>query len=259
MGEIAIMCWLARECFARLILIVMAKKSTPPRLHDPISAYEKRRIEGFTVLVNRRLFDHMKEGAKYLRHVQTQLRRIARVVRPKPLAELRKVRIWMEWDLLPNKAAGFHHSRSWLREHGYNPAKVCGVELVNARNFYKWSHDTQPWMLLHELAHSYHFRVLGRDHQGVLNAYEHAMVHKLYDIVKHVRSGDTQAYATRNQKEYFAEITEAYFGKNDFYPFTRRELRKHDPLGFQLMLEVWGQPLRDARGRPLVRPMKVVL
>ena len=36
------------------------------------------------------------------------------------------------------------------------------------------------------------------------------------------------------------ELTEAYFGKNDYYPFTRDELEEFDPKGFELMQEAWG-------------------
>ena len=43
-----------------------------------------------------------------------------------------------------------------------------------------------------------------------------------------------------NAKEYYAELTEAYFGKNDFFPFTRSDLEKHDPVGYQLMESTWG-------------------
>jgi hypothetical protein len=40
--------------------------------------------------------------------------------------------------------------------------------------------------------------------------------------------------------EYFAEGTEAYLGTNDFYPFVRGELIRHDPLLAELLSEVWG-------------------
>ncbi|MBA4064410.1 MAG: heme-binding protein [Isosphaera sp.] len=39
--------------------------------------------------------------------------------------------------------------------------------------------------------------------------------------------------------EYFAETTEAYFSRNDFFPFTRDELRKHDPDMFELLGKLW--------------------
>ena len=48
-------------------------------------------------------------------------------------------------------------------------------------------------------------------------------------------------YALNNDEEYFAETTEAYFGKNDFFPFERAELKEFDPTGYALMEEVWGE------------------
>ena len=42
-----------------------------------------------------------------------------------------------------------------------------------------------------------------------------------------------------NAKEYFAESTEAYFGVNDFYPFNRDDLKKHDPRMFELLGKLW--------------------
>ena len=41
-------------------------------------------------------------------------------------------------------------------------------------------------------------------------------------------------------KHAFAESTEAFFGTNDFYPFTRAELKEHDPEMFKVLCEVWG-------------------
>ena len=48
-----------------------------------------------------------------------------------------------------------------------------------------------------------------------------------------------KAYAATNQEEYFAELTEAYFGHNDWFPHNREELRKYDPRGFKMIEEVW--------------------
>ena len=39
--------------------------------------------------------------------------------------------------------------------------------------------------------------------------------------------------------EYFAETTEAYFGRNDFFPFTRDDLKKHDLDVFELLGNLW--------------------
>lgn len=60
-----------------------------------------------------------------------------------------------------------------------------------------------------------------------------------YDKVERIGSGVERHYALTNEKEYFAELTEAYFGKNDYFPFTRAELVEFDPQGFELIQEAW--------------------
>jgi Mlc titration factor MtfA (ptsG expression regulator) len=99
-------------------------------------------------------------------------------------------------------------------------------------------------MLLHELAHAYHHLTLGETYAPLEAAYKQAMERKLYESVEFVGGGKRKAYAATNAAEYFAELSEAYFGKNDFAPFTRAELEKHDPVGFALMKKAWGDPVK---------------
>jgi hypothetical protein len=40
--------------------------------------------------------------------------------------------------------------------------------------------------------------------------------------------------------EFFAEMSESYFGKNDFSPFDAEELKREEPELFQLLVEIWG-------------------
>ncbi len=42
--------------------------------------------------------------------------------------------------------------------------------------------------------------------------------------------------------EHFAEASEAFFGTNDFYPFVRAELRRHDPGMYALLEKLWRRP-----------------
>ena len=44
-----------------------------------------------------------------------------------------------------------------------------------------------------------------------------------------------------NEREYFAETTEAYFGENDFQPFSREELRLFDPEMFGVLEAAWNR------------------
>jgi kynurenine formamidase len=49
-----------------------------------------------------------------------------------------------------------------------------------------------------------------------------------------------RAYAMSNPMEYFAEATEAFFSRNDFFPFNRAELKRHDTGMEQLLAKLWG-------------------
>ena len=95
-------------------------------------------------------------------------------------------------------------------------------------------------MILHELAHGYHHLFLGDDFAGITDCFNHAKSAGLYDSVLRSNGHHERHYAMNNAKEYFAEMTEAFFGTNDFYPFVRAELKEHDPQMYALECEVWG-------------------
>lgn len=219
----------------------MLAQASQRNLNLLLSAYLRRNIAGFTVLVCKEVLKHPAEANEALCELQEQARQIVRVVPAQALVHLRRVRIWLEWENIPNGAAAYHPSAEWLREHGYNPEKAGGIEINNARNFVRWSRGEQPWMLLHEMAHAYHHQVLGYDNRAVRIAYRHALQRGLYEQVEYIRGGKQRAYALTNEQEYFAELSEAYFGKNDFFPFVREELARYDPVGFRMMRSMWSE------------------
>ena len=121
-----------------------------------------------------------------------------------------------------------------------NPDKEGCVDVANAKNFLSWTRE-QPWMVLHELAHGYHDRFPpgGYGNADLRAAYDRMKAAKKYESVLHIFGKSRRAYALNNPMEYFAESTEAFFGTNDFFPFTRDELKKHDPEMFLLLVEIW--------------------
>ncbi|HEU4754515.1 MAG TPA: hypothetical protein VFU47_15510, partial [Armatimonadota bacterium] len=207
--------------------------------YEPTTRYEARQVEGWKVLVNRRLLTEEKQtGENALRLLQVKLYDVTRAVPPAALEELRKIPIWMEARDRQFPCACYHPSREWLAENGFNPEKAGAVEIASAETFLKWTHE-QPSMVLHELAHGYHHRVLGYGNPEVKQAYEHALRSKSYESVLHWDGKNARAYALNNDQEYFAELSEAYFGTNDFYPFVRAELQRHDPEGFRAVERAW--------------------
>ena len=104
-------------------------------------------------------------------------------------------------------------------------------------------------MVLHEMAHAYHHQFLpdGFDNADVKAAYLRAKRAGLYDKVQRINGRDEKAYAMQDPMEFFAENSEALFGTNDFYPFVRSELNRHDPETGEMLRAAWG--VEDGRGK----------
>ncbi len=51
---------------------------------------------------------------------------------------------------------------------------------------------------------------------------------------------DARSQAGTDWKEFFAEMTGAYFGENAFFPFNRAELMTAGPEIHELMTAIWG-------------------
>jgi hypothetical protein len=230
-----------RLILATLCLVLAAgfRTSAETNSFDPESAYASRQIEGWRVLVNQKLLAETNLCDRTIKVLSMQLFQITRVVPGPALAKLQQIPLWVELDDPQFPCMCFHPSREWLTTHGVNPAKTGAVELANATNFLTWTLD-QPWMVLHELAHGYHHLFLGDDHAGILRCYQHAQTAGLYTSILRGNGHHERHYAMTNEKEYFAESTEAFFGTNDFFPFVRAELKEYDPDMYALQCEIWG-------------------
>jgi len=212
-------------------------------------SYEQRLIAGWTVQVNVKLIETDATALeKALGLLRAQLDEIVRVVPAKAMAELRKVPLYFNPEH-PNARprAEYHPDAGWLRDNGRDMVMVECVEFSNVRIF-EAEMRRMPNFALHELAHAYHDRVLGFENAEIEAAYQHAKAAGKYDSVQRQdsegRKRMDKAYAMTNAKEYFAECSEAFFSRNDFYPFTHEELKQHDPEMFALLVKLWDTPLR---------------
>ncbi len=206
--------------------------------------YVDQTIEGWSVHAEKALVgEHPYLWGAVKQELTLQLIGIERVVPDGPLVKLKTIPIWIHLNSPGNVCAAFHPESGWLKDHGMDPHMAHGFEIGNAEHFVSWTYE-QPWMVMHELAHGYHFLFLpnGFDNADVKATYATAMAAKRYDLVRHWNGAMVKAYATTNPMEYFSETTEAYFGTNDFYPFVRGELMSADPDGYTLMRKVWGEP-----------------
>jgi len=156
--------------------------------------------------------------------------------------DLRSVTIWLELNVPTTLGGVYHPSVQWLEQNGYPTKWAKGVQIGNADNYLNWRQH-QPAMVLHELAHAYDDQYFNSANPDVLAAYEAAKQAGIYEAVAHVQpeQGLVEAYALVNSAEYFAELTEAYFWTNDFFPFNRAQLQSHDAGGFNAVKTMWRQ------------------
>lgn len=219
-----------------LILVGRAAPADPP--FDPVI----QSLEGWTVHVDPKLLEgeYAEEGAKSLQMLANHLQRLVVLAPEDRLAQLRTLEIWIEHDH-PDINTAYHPGVEWLVERGYDPRLAKKVHVTKAASLLERHHLVKhPAFILHELAHSYHDQILGFDEARIQAAYDKAMEAGLYESVLDHRGEMVKAYATTNHLEYFAEGTEAYFYRNDFYPFVKAELEKHDPTLYKLLVDIWG-------------------
>ena len=207
---------------------------------DPV----KQEMEGWTVHVDPALLqgENAEEGKKALRMLGDHLHRISLLVEASRLQNLRRCEIWIEREHPTLKAMQYHPALDWLEKHGHDPRLAKKVHITRAGALLERAQLLKhPAVVLHELAHAYHDQFLTFGHRPIIEAYEKAMEAGLYDKVLLFDGRLVAHYAKTNHKEYFAESTEAYFYRNDFYPFVRAELKEHDPVMHGVMEQVWGK------------------
>jgi hypothetical protein len=231
------------------IACTVAAAMQPAAAHDvPLTGYRTQALGAWTLLVRP---DAEADAMRYRRVIAAlrfDLDNVERAVPPDALHALETVRIVITpataaRDGLSGRGMCYHESAGWLTSHGLDSAREGVVEICNMDDFLAWRAE-QPMMVLHELSHAYH-AMLGADRPEIADAYAAARKAGLYHGVGYVLAAEGEkrdAYALTNAKEYFAELSEAYFGRNDYYPFTRPDLKAYDPAGFAAVEKVWGLP-----------------
>ena len=225
--------------------MAVARADGENKADKPVS-HSWRDIEGWRIHVDNRLLEgeHAEFGATALQLLEDRLRDVKRLVQPNRVESLQRVVIQIDLSHGKLTSMQYHPSAGWLRDNGYSEDLVKRVHIPKAAHFTDPHHQqVQPWSVLHELAHAYHDQVLDFGNKQIRAAWESYRDAGHGDDVLHVNGHRTEHYALTNHKEFFAEMSEAYVGHNDFYPFNRGELRHALPEVHALMRELWG-PLR---------------
>ena len=217
----------------------------PPK---PTSRTE-RAVEGWTVRMDDRLLagPDAELGSRALRFLEAKLADVKVVVPADKVKRLQEVPIVLDLTHGGLGPMQYHPSADWLTGHGYAVDLAKCVHLPRAADVATPRNvREQPWVILHELAHAYHDQVLGFDDVRVKEAFENYKKSGRGDKALLFNGKRVRHYALTNQMEFFAEMTEAYFGVNDFFPFNRAELKDAEPAIYALLKDIWESP----KGKP---------
>jgi hypothetical protein len=137
---------------------------------------------------------------------------------------------------------GGRRGGQWYFRRGNSVSKRFDDSIVvrSASLYLKHSHGSAVATGVHELAHAYYYYHRRMFAQKTRDAYQNALSNGLYRNTK-TKTGYPiiKAYALTNEREYFAELSKTYLYKSSTFPFTRQELEQYDPMGYQLMRNVY--------------------
>ena len=230
-----------------------AETDAPP---NPTDTHELYHGGGFDIAIPKEFIDDRPEEARAaLETLSDRLEAASAKIPADRLDKLADVRFLIEWKPSRGRLA-------WTRAHyvtfanafywdSHYAGKEGSVEVLAESELIgptgAWVTKCQPYWALHELAHAYHDRVLGAGNDKVRRAYNLAMERGLYDhVVTRYPVGfgaltwqKGRAYAATNEWEYFAELSVSFLATNPTFPHNRKDLRAHDPEGYELMVDAW--------------------
>jgi hypothetical protein len=233
-----------RSAFAWLAALVCFNPAWADEPAKPTSRTVKS-VEGWTVKVDDRLLNGEGEelGKKALRFLESKLIEIRIVVPADKVRQLQAVTIVLDQSHGKLTSMQYHPSAGWLKANGYATDLEKCVHIPRAADLpTKRSTNEQPWVILHELAHAYHDQVLGFNEPRIKEAYEKFKKGGRGDNTLLFNGKRVKHYALTTPMEFFAEMTEAYFGSNDFFPFNRAELKEAEPEIHELLSNIWTAP-----------------
>lgn len=206
-----------------------ADDKTVPQAKD----YEQRSIEGWTVHVHPALVRQKAHGDALCRLLQHKLHLVRRYMPEGSLEKLQEVHLWLEEN---NRAVPYvaYHVASGKGD------KAGAVEVGNPGAFVRWQ-GLQPFAILNQLARAHFDRNLSdADRKRIEEARCRAAESKQYDAVLRFDGQTVRHPALASAADFFAEMTEAYYGVNDHFPFIQFETVKHDAETCRLLTELWG-------------------
>jgi hypothetical protein len=213
---------------------------------DPPRTYQ-RRAGQFSIYVERSLLAGDSELADEARRkLELNLAEVFATLPERARTDLGAIRFYLLWGK-DSPEGGRESGMSYIRQGEprnrahLDPNWNHVIVVYSAVNLMYLNSAWTKKTLMHELAHAWHIMHWPEKHPAILQPYQQAKTGGLYRNVKDLKGKSIpEAYALKNQLEYFAELSAMYFVGCNYFPFDRSSLVDYDPMGVRMVRSLWG-------------------
>ena len=214
---------------------------------EPARTYNTVPLGQWTVMVEQQLQADEPDLAKQaLARLESKLGVMMAALPASARARLQKLPIYLMYG--PKAAGGGHDNGAEYFQRNapehykhLDPRWKSCVVIYCAKNYVQQSELWSLKLLVHEFAHAHHLEQWPEKQPDILQAWNHAVESGLYSQVKDEKAKlFNPGYATKNQLEYFAELSCMYFAGCNYPPANREELKTYDPVGYNMVEKMWG-------------------
>lgn len=163
---------------------------------------------------------------------------------PHARGQMRSIKYFLMWGLRSPQGGlkgGMRYVGVGSRNPLWDSRWQGGIVIYSADNLMAMSVPQTRRALAHEMAHARHLTRWSGKEPGIYGPWEAAARQGLYRNIKDYKGRTVEsAYAIKNQAEYFAELSAAYFVGIQHEPFDRKGLKMYDPAGYRMVEQFWG-------------------
>ena len=202
--------------------------------------HERHQMSWWTVYVECLVYDTSGLADRIIDYTRAQMATAADRLPATSIGTLRHTPVWIEVSF--NDAENMAVYMEDVQEPGsVDLPYLNGIRVSADAIEEELAYEIPEGFAIHELSHAWHCLTYDPCWSGtrIMSAYAAAMSDDLYDSVAYLYGGDERAYAATDDAEYFAELSEAWFDSNDYFPFNRADVVVHDPVGAKAVEESW--------------------
>lgn len=200
-------------------------------------------LNGWKLYVHPSIFERPKQWADFVALMSEKLNQVRRLLpQDSYIQTMQSTIFWVESfnEVLPDSSFVYHLSEDWLKAYGQNPDKSGHIEIANIdKALERFGKDKNT--VIHEVIHAFHHKIIPKELADAVNSiYLQVLAEGRYQSVPYREGGYRRAIASFNKWAYFAELTEAYLGENDYYPFSRGDIASYDPAIYPILAQIYG-------------------